>query len=603
MKRADGTMSGVTQSIDTWSFGCVLSVAATWIVLGFQGIRQFEQLRQLSSSNKKHDATYDRFHDSRQVLPEVKKWHHYLRGHVRSSDTATLLVLDLVENNMLQEEPSDRLELEELCAKLQDILDWATERVNKLNPHSRKTDPVVLRALYNIEAKAHLEKSSKRKSIPLNHPTAAIVGMEPLNPPQRARAKATMQVHKERIISNKPLGQTPYRKEILEKELKENIILEEVDIPSVNAHDGHNGDFTDSPTTAHALPDALDITPRVKIRNPEHVRQAGAGYIPNAQPSSPSSTPYHQTARQQPYAPEDMPDDAMSSRSEEHKRAQYTSSVAGSPMEHSQLSSVTNTDQMGPYAYATAHSPTAASDHPSLASRTHSAHIEATRPHFPSPPGPTSIARSALDPMSPNSIFGIGQPGCSPLTGHEQQHQWPINGAQQLANPSPSLPHFKEERMYAPKYVGADIDEVHAQPNPLITVSQPVELASTITPPRRRDTRDHMTEKQAVVAEERSELTPADTYETLPPSVLDLSYDVCAVRAAIDHEDPKGKRARIKGMLGFEERKADKSLTRTFGDGREIVGLYLPGISMVSLTQTRFLLLTTVQQCFIIGRF
>jgi hypothetical protein len=190
--------------------------------------------------------------------------------------------------------------------------------------------------------------------------------------------------------------------------------------------------------------------------------------------------------------------------------------------------------------------------------------------------------------MSPQSIFGIRQPGFSPRTGHDQQHQWPTNGAPQLANPSPSLSHFKEERMYAPKYVGADIDEGHAQPNPLITVSQPVELASTITPPRRRDTKDHTTEKQTVIAEELSDSTHAETYEPLPPTVLDLPYDVCAVRTAVDHEDPKGKRARFKGMLGFEERKADKSLTQTYGDGREIVCLYLNGASMILLTRSRF---------------
>jgi len=598
MKRADGTMSGVTQSIDTWSFGCVLSVAATWVVLGFQGVRQFEQLRQLSPANKKDGITYDRFHDGMQVLPEVRKWHNYLRGHVRPSDTATLLVLDLVENSMLQTETSNRVELEELCDKLQEILGWATDRVENLKIHSRKTDPVVLQALYNIEAKAHQEKSSRRKTVPLNHPVASVTGAEILNPPQRARA--TMQVHKERIIQNKPLGQTPYRKEILEKELKANILFEEED--SEKLIGAHNGGFTDSPTNAHPEVDAFGVARRAKRRNPEHLPAAISGYTPGAQPPSPPFTPYHQRARQQPYIPQDIPD-GMSSRSEEHRRAQYASSVAGASMENSQLGAAIKTTQMDPNDYATVPSPTTASNPPSLASRTHNAYVEGIRPHFPSPPGPTSIARSELDPMSPNSIFGIGQPGFSPRNDHDQQHRWQANGAPQLEDPSPSHSHFQENRMYAPKYVGVDIDEVHAQPNPLITVSQPVELASTITPPRRRDTRDHTTEKQAVITEEHFESTPAETHEPLPPSVLELPYDVCAVRASVDNDDPKGKRARIKGMLGFEERKADKSLTRTFGDGREIVCLHLEKSSIISLTRTRSSLSTMAQQCLITGLF
>ncbi|KAF2174412.1 hypothetical protein K469DRAFT_234011 [Zopfia rhizophila CBS 207.26] len=32
------------QTIDIWSFSCVLSVAATWVVLGFHGIWQYTKL-------------------------------------------------------------------------------------------------------------------------------------------------------------------------------------------------------------------------------------------------------------------------------------------------------------------------------------------------------------------------------------------------------------------------------------------------------------------------------------------------------------------------------------------------------------------------------
>src|SRR5436190_15235802 len=35
----------VSQRVDTWSLGCVFSLAATWVVLGYGGIHQFERLR------------------------------------------------------------------------------------------------------------------------------------------------------------------------------------------------------------------------------------------------------------------------------------------------------------------------------------------------------------------------------------------------------------------------------------------------------------------------------------------------------------------------------------------------------------------------------
>ncbi|KIW94251.1 uncharacterized protein Z519_05567 [Cladophialophora bantiana CBS 173.52] len=36
----------VSQSIDIWSFGCVFSIAATWVALGYKGILVYERLRE-----------------------------------------------------------------------------------------------------------------------------------------------------------------------------------------------------------------------------------------------------------------------------------------------------------------------------------------------------------------------------------------------------------------------------------------------------------------------------------------------------------------------------------------------------------------------------
>ncbi|KAI1475554.1 hypothetical protein F4774DRAFT_421439 [Daldinia eschscholtzii] len=106
----------VSQTIDTWSFGCVLSVSATWVVLGYPGVVRYHKHRQIAIQKlKKKQANGknisvpvgdDAFHNGFVVLPEVKEWHDYLRIVSRRSDTITPRILDLVENTMLLDESS-----------------------------------------------------------------------------------------------------------------------------------------------------------------------------------------------------------------------------------------------------------------------------------------------------------------------------------------------------------------------------------------------------------------------------------------------------------------------------------------------------------------
>jgi len=209
MRQADGTLSGVSQAIDAWSFGCVLSVAATWIVLGFQGLRQYERVRQLSQANFKDGISSDRFHDGYVVLPEVAKWHDYLRGHLRPSDTTTELVLALIENKLLRTDPSERHNLEELCMQLQKLSDWAQHKIQSLGKHSRDTDPLITRALASIEEEALFQSQSYQR----------LIHLQP-NPSQvNTRERAYMQINKEEIIRAKPLGQTAHRLQVLRKKL------------------------------------------------------------------------------------------------------------------------------------------------------------------------------------------------------------------------------------------------------------------------------------------------------------------------------------------------------------------------------------------------
>ncbi|KUJ18189.1 uncharacterized protein LY89DRAFT_41524 [Mollisia scopiformis] len=107
--------SKISRNIDIWSLGCVFSVAATWIVLGSQGISQFRALRaqeiggrvnlqQLLGTTSKDQVRIDIddfFHDGSKVLPGVLSWHIFLRTALRTSDQVTSRVLDLVDRRML----------------------------------------------------------------------------------------------------------------------------------------------------------------------------------------------------------------------------------------------------------------------------------------------------------------------------------------------------------------------------------------------------------------------------------------------------------------------------------------------------------------------
>ena len=121
----------VSQTIDVWSLGCVLSIAATWVVLGYQGIQQFEKLRRKaiaesqksrrSRGAKSTNMDGDWFHDGVSVLADVTSWHKVLRGFVRRTDVFTIQVLDLIDQRMLRGPPTERHDAKSICNELKRI--------------------------------------------------------------------------------------------------------------------------------------------------------------------------------------------------------------------------------------------------------------------------------------------------------------------------------------------------------------------------------------------------------------------------------------------------------------------------------------------------
>lgn len=162
-----GTLTPHSQTIDTWSFGCVLSAVATWVVLGPQAYENYGKRRKFAVSDLRRRAQDsasrvsvpscdDSFHDGQTVLPAVSEWHDYLRNSCRRADTMTPLVLDLVDKEMLLARPDDRLTLEQLCEKLDDILALARHKYQKAidSGNLKEVTPKTLEALLKLDEDA-----------------------------------------------------------------------------------------------------------------------------------------------------------------------------------------------------------------------------------------------------------------------------------------------------------------------------------------------------------------------------------------------------------------------------------------------------------------
>lgn len=155
------------QTIDTWSFGCVLSAVATWVVLGSQAYENYGKRRELAISDLRQQTQKpgsrnilptcsDAFHDGRKVLLAVSEWHDYLRNSSRRADTITPLILDLIDREMLLEHPQGRLTSVQLCQKLDEILLQARDSYTTAveGGHLKRESSKTLEALLKLDEHA-----------------------------------------------------------------------------------------------------------------------------------------------------------------------------------------------------------------------------------------------------------------------------------------------------------------------------------------------------------------------------------------------------------------------------------------------------------------
>ncbi|KAH7163468.1 kinase-like domain-containing protein [Dactylonectria estremocensis] len=155
-----------SQTIDTWSFGCVLSAVATWVILGpafyirYSIIRQeaIEELHRARkhSQNISVPSCNDSFHDGNKVLDAVTKWHDHLRNSTRRADTISRRVLDLVDNGMLVHDPEKRLTATQLCERLCKIIELARDSYNEdlYNGRLKKESEGTLKVLLKLDVHA-----------------------------------------------------------------------------------------------------------------------------------------------------------------------------------------------------------------------------------------------------------------------------------------------------------------------------------------------------------------------------------------------------------------------------------------------------------------
>ncbi|KAI1453403.1 hypothetical protein F4805DRAFT_377169 [Annulohypoxylon moriforme] len=221
--RLDPTIS-VSQAIDTWSFGCVLSVSATWVILGYQGVRAYDELRRLAikklrerkekGENTTVPAADDAFHNGVEVLPEVTDWHRYLRKVLRVNDTITGRILDLVDETMLLAEPARQFKSSTLYDAIQDQLTKAQDHYDKLveDGELQLVAESVKEALLSVEN----EESSLVNSDALSGNGSTYASSQYLQEPSERHPRLkSSRINKSRRINEVIQGKVAHRQEAL----------------------------------------------------------------------------------------------------------------------------------------------------------------------------------------------------------------------------------------------------------------------------------------------------------------------------------------------------------------------------------------------------
>ncbi|KAF4161116.1 hypothetical protein CNMCM6069_006079 [Aspergillus lentulus] len=116
----------ISRKWDIWSLGCLYLEFITWIVLGFDAIVEFAELRG-AEGGEADEFSEDYFYttDLRGIRPSVKAWVTRLSEDERCSDMLYDL-LCLIMWKMIRIEPNDRIDSQQLHQQLLNLLEQAS---------------------------------------------------------------------------------------------------------------------------------------------------------------------------------------------------------------------------------------------------------------------------------------------------------------------------------------------------------------------------------------------------------------------------------------------------------------------------------------------
>ncbi|KAH4177188.1 hypothetical protein HBI49_055760 [Parastagonospora nodorum] len=116
----------ITPESDIWSFGCVLLEFVVWYILGWHGVRDFAEQRNVDSNTKIPSDQFFNFFEYKHDLNEAKLKSSVYRtlAILRESDASSDLMidlLDLIESRLLRSRTYERASCDELVAQLDTI--------------------------------------------------------------------------------------------------------------------------------------------------------------------------------------------------------------------------------------------------------------------------------------------------------------------------------------------------------------------------------------------------------------------------------------------------------------------------------------------------
>lgn len=297
-----GQNDGYSQKIDTWSFGCVLSSVATWVILGQQAYDNYPEIRKVAIQNLKEQRKLDKnthapdaddaFHDGVSVLPAVLQWHDLLRNSIRKSDSISGRILALIEEGMLVGDIQKRWTVQEMHRKLREALSFAEddhkEALESADHHYalKRLSPQMLKVLLNLDEAAPVTPTTAGEARS-THLTRQ--GLETGRGSSLSAANQSDRVRKSERLDKNVRAKVAFREQAITSELRSN----EGRIPEEGQEDGQqvlvSGRIN---TVAEEGKGKQPMTPSIHITNP--VTEQTPHPQPLSRPDRVPSLPHHE---------------------------------------------------------------------------------------------------------------------------------------------------------------------------------------------------------------------------------------------------------------------------------------------------------------------